>query len=217
MADAYARHGFYVYVPDFHQDPSFDLSFLQTLEPPLHVRNGLSLIDRAKSSAAAAAALGPWQQTNRESVIMPLIDNFIGAIRLTPGTVKIGALGFSTGGRYAILQAHALASNGVDKSGGVDAAVAFYPHSLSIPADFQPLARPLSLGIAGQDSVVDEPTRNATANALQACTKAPQEVRKYDNQVHGFATRGDWSGNSDKQAMDAAERQGVEWFNTYLD
>jgi hypothetical protein len=37
-----------------------------------------------------------------------------------------------------------------------------------------------------------------------------------EDQVHGFALRGDWSSEKDKKAMDDAEKQGVEWFKKYL-
>ena len=38
----------------------------------------------------------------------------------------------------------------------------------------------------------------------------------YEDQVHGFALRGDWSSEEDKKAMDEAARQGIEWLNKYL-
>ena len=42
------------------------------------------------------------------------------------------------------------------------------------------------------------------------------ELGIYEEQVHGFALRGDWSSDKDKKAMDDAQKQGVEWFNNYL-
>jgi len=38
----------------------------------------------------------------------------------------------------------------------------------------------------------------------------------YEDQVHGFALRSDWSSEKDKEAMDDAEKQGIEWFSKYL-
>ena len=194
-------------MPDFQQGSSFDPSFLQTLEPPLRARNELSLIDRAKNTAATAAALGPWQLTNRDAVVAPLVDNFIQAVRAMSGTGKIGGLGFGFGGRHAILHAN---------NGGLNAAVAFYPSSVSIPTDLRDLGRPLSLGIAAEDGVVDALTRAAMVDALEARTDVPHEVRQYEGQVHGFATRGDGSEESDKRAMKDAQQQGCSWFHKYL-
>ncbi len=44
----------------------------------------------------------------------------------------------------------------------------------------------------------------------------PHGVQIYEGQIHGFALRSDWSSEKDKKAMDDAEKQGIDWFNTYL-
>lgn len=114
-----------MYVPDFHQGDSLPISFLDNVEPPLKTKETLGLVDKAKNAAIVPATLGPWLAKHREGVSRPLIDGFVNTVRMTPGTNKIGAIGFCWGGRYAILQAH-----GQDKSGkgsdigGVDAAYA---------------------------------------------------------------------------------------------
>lgn len=46
--------------------------------------------------------------------------------------------------------------------------------------------------------------------------KSDTEVKVYEDQVHGFALRGDWSSDKDKKAMDDAEKQGIAWFEKYL-
>lgn len=112
LADQYAKAGFYTYVPDFHQGDSLPISFLDNIEPPLKTQETLSLVDKAKNAAIVPTTLGPWLITHREGVSRPLIDGFVNTVRMTPGTNKIGAVGFCWGGRYAILQAH-----GQDKSG----------------------------------------------------------------------------------------------------
>ena len=38
----------------------------------------------------------------------------------------------------------------------------------------------------------------------------------YEDQVHGFTLRGDWSSDKDKKSMDEAEEQGISWFKEYL-
>jgi hypothetical protein len=38
----------------------------------------------------------------------------------------------------------------------------------------------------------------------------------YEDQVHGFALRSDWSSDKDKKAMDDAEKQGIAWFQVSL-
>lgn len=53
-------------------------------------------------------------------------------------------------------------------------------------------------------------------DVLAKKTDVPHEIRIYEDQVHGFALRSDWSSEKDKKAMDDAERQGIEWFRKYL-
>ena len=89
-----------------HEGDSLPLSFLQNVEPPLHVQETLSVTDKAKNAAVVPATLGPWLVKHREGVSRPLVDGFVNAVRMTPGTDKVGAVGFCWGGRYAILQAH---------------------------------------------------------------------------------------------------------------
>ncbi len=112
-------------MPDFHQGDSLPISFLDNVEPPLKTQETLSVLDKAKNAAIVPATLGPWLVTHREGVTRPLIDGFVNAVRMIPGTDKIGAIGFCWGGRYAILQAHGQSKSGEGSDvGGVDAAYA---------------------------------------------------------------------------------------------
>ena len=47
-------------------------------------------------------------------------------------------------------------------------------------------------------------------------TSLPLELRIYEEQIHGFALRNDWSSDKDRKAMDESEKQGIDWFNKYL-
>jgi hypothetical protein len=38
----------------------------------------------------------------------------------------------------------------------------------------------------------------------------------YEDQIHGFALRSDWSSDKDKKAMDDSEKQGIAWFKKHL-
>jgi len=150
--------------------------------------------------------LPPWLAKHRESVTKPLIDSFIKAVRQTPGTGKVGAIGFCWGGRYAILAAH----------GEVDAAYACHPSLVSIPGDFDPVNKPLSLAVGTKDSLLDTNQIGQIQDIMAKKTELPHELRIYNDQVHGFALRSDWSSEKDRKAMDEAEKQGVEWFEKYL-
>ncbi len=178
LADEYAKAGFYCYLPDFHNGDSLPFSFLQNVEPPLKTQETLGVTDKAKNAAIVPATLGPWLATHREGVSRPLIDGFVNTVRMIPGTNKIGALGFCWGGRYAILQAHGQEKTGEGSSiGGVDAAVACHPGLVAIPADFDPVRKPLSLALGTKDSLLDQGSVGQIQDLMGKKTDVPHEIR----------------------------------------
>jgi len=211
LADHYAKAGFFAYVPDVHEGDSLPIEFLQDVEPPLPVRENLSLIEKGTKTAKVGVTLGPWLVRHREAVSKPVIDGFIQTIRHTPGTDKVGVIGFCWGGRYAILAAHE-----VEPGHSVDAAYACHPSLVAIPGDFDPVARPLSMALGTKDSLLGEKEIGQIQELMAKKSDVPNEIKVYEDQVHGFALRGDWSSEKDKKAMDDAEKQGIEWFNKYL-
>ncbi|KAL6716376.1 hypothetical protein ACLMJK_005942 [Lecanora helva] len=216
LADAYAAAGFYIYLPDLHGGDSLPISFLNTVEPPLKDQEHLSVTEKAKNAALVPATLGPWLATHREGVTKPLIDGFVNAVRMVPGTDKLGAVGFCWGGRYAILQAHGQEKSERGSSvGGVDAAYACHPSLVSIPGDFEGVKVPLSLALGTKDSLLDVASVGGIREVLEG-KEVETQIRMYEDQVHGFALRSDWSSEKDKKAMDDAEKQGIEWFSKHL-
>lgn len=189
-----------------HKGDSIPLEFLDSVEPPLKVREQLTRLDKTKATGVVGTTLPPWLIKHREAVSRPLIENFLSAVRQIPGTRKVGAIGFCWGGRYAILAAH----------GVVDAAYVCHPSLVAVPGDFDPVSKPLSLAVGNKDSLLDNGTVGQIQGLMAKKTELPHELRIYDEQIHGFALRSDWSSEKDKKAMDDAEKQGVEWFNQYL-
>jgi dienelactone hydrolase len=217
LADEYAKAGFYCYVPDFHQGDSIDISFLQNVEPNLKEQETLSMAEKAKNAALIPATLGPWLVKHREGVTQPLIDGFVNTVRMIPGTNKIGAIGFCWGGRYTILQAHGPKKDTTGSDvGGVDAAYACHPSLVAIPGDFDPVTKPLSLAVGTKDSLLDNKSVGQIQDIMAKKTNVPHEIRIYEDQVHGFALRSDWSSDKDKKAMDESAQQGIDWFSKYL-
>jgi len=176
LADEYAKNGFYCYLPDFHEGDSLPIEFLQNVEPPLKKQEHLTLADKAKNAAIVPATLGPWLVKHREAVSRPLIDGFVNTVRQIPGTNKVGAIGFCWGGRYAILQAHGPSKDG-EGVGGVDAAYACHPSLVSIPADFDPVTKPLSLALGTKDSLLDVASIGKIQDTLATKTEIPHEIR----------------------------------------
>ena len=207
----------YCYIPDVHDGDSLPISFLDNVEPRLADRENQGLVDKAKNAAIVPTTLGPWLVKHREAVSKPIIDGFINTVKMIPGTNKVGAIGFCWGGRYAILEAHGPTTGESGQSiGGVDAAYACHPSLLAIPDDFEKVTKPLSLALGTKDSLLDEASIGKIQDVLAKKIDLPKEIRIYEDQIHGFALRGDWSCEKDKEAMDSAERQGISWFKEYL-
>lgn len=204
LADQYAEAGFYVYVPDILNDDPLDISLLKHIEPPLKDYETAGLIDKAKNTAIMGAALGTWLPKHTEGTTLPLVEKAVAAVKAVPGTEKVGVIGFCFGGRYAILMAH----------GKVDAAYACHPSLVAIPGDFEPVTKPLSIAVGTRDTLLDDKSNDQIKEILDK--KQNTEVVKYQDQVHGFTLRGDWSSDKDKKAMDDALKQGITWFSQYL-
>jgi dienelactone hydrolase len=203
-------HQFHL-VPDVHSGDSLPISFLQDVEPPLPTREKMGVLEKGTATAKVGATLGPWLIKHREAVAKPIIDGFIREIRKTPGVDRVGTIGFCWGGRYSILAAHE-----TDPGIAVDAAYACHPSLVAIPGDFEPVRRPLSLALGAEDSLLGEKEIAQIKEIMQKKADVQSEVRVYEDQVHGFALRGDWSSEKDKKAMDDAEKQGIEWFKKFL-
>jgi dienelactone hydrolase len=209
LADEYAKAGFYVYVPDVLFGDALPIEFLQDVEPNLKTQASLGVLDKAKKTASVGTTLGPWLIKHREAVSKPIIDKFIDDVKAIPGTGKVGAIGFCWGGRYAILAGH------TGSSGSADAVYACHPSLVTIPGDFEPVSKPTAIAIGDHDSLLDTKSIDQIKDIF-AKREVETEVRVYNDQVHGFSVRGDWSSDKDKKAMDDALGQGVSWFNKFL-
>lgn len=93
LADNYAKAGFYTYVPDVFNGDPLPEEFLQSVEPPLKVREQEGVVDKAKETVDVMATLGPWLAKHREAVAEPIISGFINTVKQIPGTQKVGAIG----------------------------------------------------------------------------------------------------------------------------
>ena len=178
LADEYAKAGFYCYVPDVLNGDPLPMTFLDNVEPNVKTQESLSVTDKAKNAAIVPATLGTWLPKHTEGVTKPLIDGFINTVRMTPGTNKVGAIGFCWGGRYAILEAHGQKKDGSGSDvGGVDAAMACHPSLVAVPGDFDPVSIPLSLAVGTKDSLLDQATVGKIQDLMAKKVELPHELR----------------------------------------
>lgn len=147
LADNNTKAGFYCYIPDVVQrGDRLPIEFLQSVEPPLRVREQQSMIGKTKATGTAGFGFATSGCLNTAKAFSkPLISSFIPAAKAIPGTGRIGTFGFCWGARYAILTAH----------GKVDAAYACHPSLVAIPGDFGPVMKPLGLAVGTKDSLLD--------------------------------------------------------------
>jgi Dienelactone hydrolase family len=166
---------------------------LQNIEPPLKDQEKAGVVDKAKNAAIVPATLGPWLLKHREAVSEPIISGFINTVRSIPATNSVGAIGFCWGGRYAILQAHGKKEGSV---GGVDAAYACHPSLVTIPGDFEPVTKPLSLALGTKDSLLDERQIKQIQEVISKKTAVECEIKV----CYGFAPIPFFSGAALTQA-----------------
>ena len=98
----------------------------------------------------------------------------------------------------------------------MDVAYVCHPSLPEIPVDFEDVARPLSLAIGEKDSLVSSKDLPNIKTVLSKRPTVPSEVHVYEDQVHGFALRDDWSNDKDKTAMENVAKQGITWLHKCL-
>ncbi|KAF3906180.1 hypothetical protein ABW20_dc0100924 [Dactylellina cionopaga] len=225
LADSYAKGGFHVLVPDFLDGDGLPADFIQSAEPKLSVQEKMTMVEKAKNQATVMATMGPKGLKHREAVSKPKIDAFISELRKDTSISKLGIVGTCWGGRHAVLQAR--------PETGISAVAALQP-SFTAAADWEPVSVPLYLAFGDKDTIVPISggvlstvpgssslpmsglSVDGIIDVLEKKTELDKEIRIFENQVHGFTHRGDWSSDLDRQALDEAAEAVVEWFKKYL-
>ncbi|KAK6529066.1 hypothetical protein TWF694_004285 [Orbilia ellipsospora] len=224
MADTYAKGGFHVYMPDFLDGDGLPAEFMQTAEPKLADQEKMTVIEKTKNQATLMATMGPKGIKHREAIAKPKIDAFIADLRKDTSISKIGIIGTCWGGRHAVLQAH--------QDTGISAVAALQP-SFTATADWEPVSVPIYLAFGDKDTLVPISNTGVVSSipgsaaitslsvdgiidVMEKKVDLDKEIRIFENQVHGFTHRGDWSTDDDRKAMDEAADAVIGWFRKYL-
>ncbi|KAF3101657.1 hypothetical protein TWF102_004897 [Orbilia oligospora] len=231
LADTYAKGGFHVLMPDILDGDGLPAEFINTAEPKLSAQEKMTVIEKATNHATLMATMGPKGIKHREAVSKPKVDAFIASVRQDPAISNLGIIGTCWGGRHAVLQAR--------PDTGITAVAALQP-SFTAAGDWEAVSVPIYVAFGSKDTIV--PVSPTTAASLftgeDAGTKGPtsmlslsvdgiidvmekkldvqKEIRIFENQVHGFTHRGDWSSDNDRKAMDEAAEEVIGWFKKYL-
>jgi len=208
VADEIAAAGFYVVLPDFLKGDFVPHELLPAIAP-LQSAPQRSALQVAADTAKVGTSLGPWAIKHREAVTRPLIETFVAELKkgsYGSGFGKLGALGHCFGGRYSILLAH----------GEVDAGVAMHPSFLGVPADIEPVTKPISIAVGDSDNMFSPDDQEKTKNILHDKRTIPYEFKTYPGQVHGFSVRADLNNESERHAKEEATKQTINWFKMHL-
>lgn len=205
LADQYASHGFLVYLPDFYLNDSLSEE-VETLTLPDSSR---TYFRAAVDVSKAGGMFVPWMYRHRESVMRPLVEQFLSALRTSKPDAKIGAIGFCWGGRYAVLLSQK------DAPVQVDVAVACHPGNLAYPEDIEKIDRPVSIQCGDADKLVPVKNLDIAASVMKQKT-VPGEVVIYKDMIHGFAIRGDLSVQKNLDAREQCLESTVKWLSMYM-
>ncbi|EHK46055.1 hypothetical protein TRIATDRAFT_88567 [Trichoderma atroviride IMI 206040] len=120
------------------------------------------------------------------------------------GVSKIGAVGYSFGGKYVVRHF----KNGIDAG--------FVAHPSFVEEDeLAALAGPLSIAAPETDRLWPAPQRHK-AEAILVKTGQPYQITLFSGVAHGFGIRGDPDVRLQRFAKEQAFNQAVAWFDEHL-
>ena len=139
----------------------------------------------------------PWFYRHRQSVTIPVIKSFFETLKKEKPKTKLGVAGFCWGGRYALLVGQSdFASEHL-----VDAVFTGHPSLLSIPDDIKDPYCPISVAVAGNDTIYGPKHVEQTKKVWEKSDGIETEFVMYDGAEHGFCVRGNMKDPKQKEDM----------------
>ncbi|BFZ63198.1 hypothetical protein YB2330_004318 [Saitoella coloradoensis] len=205
LADEYAKAGYYVYMPDFHQGDSLPESLLNKIAPS-ETAEPKSFFTKITDTASAIVQFGPWLFRHRDGVTKPLIESFISYIKNNTEHQKIALVGFCWGGRHAIVFA---------QNPPITCSVACHPSNVSLPSEVYPVSAPTAIYAGSEDSMFP-PSSCDTAKEVFEKLGIQYDVRVFEGQTHGFAVRGDLTKEAINNAKEECTKATIAWFDKFM-
>ncbi|CAF1337576.1 unnamed protein product [Adineta steineri] len=199
------KSGFDVYVPDLFIGDAIHSSWMKRF--PEQVGEKMSIGARLSHAGSLVTSLGPWLFRHRQSVTLPLVQNFFQTLRSEKSVTKIQAVGYCFGGLYALLAGGKLHL--------VDAIVGCHV-SLTNKTHFEQLEVPAAFACAQEDNQFSDALRATAEEILSRKRDLPSKFMLTKGTLHGFASRP----NPDNPVIMAAFKQAndliAEWAKTHL-
>ncbi|KAK1715692.1 dienelactone hydrolase family protein [Colletotrichum lupini] len=161
----------------------------------------------------------PLVVATRSSVVVPRVENYLRAVRLSPPSplpphTKIGVAGFCWGGKFTVLLSQ-LAAGPFGGERLIDCGFTAHPSFLALPGDLEKVVLPLSVA-NGDDDMMMPRARMAEAKSVLGKKGEDFEIVEYVGATHGFAVRGNPNDQRQAEFGMRAEDQAVGWFRRWF-
>ena len=163
---------------------------------------------------------------NRQGVAQPRIQAFLTSLRAASPTNPLGVAGFCWGGLHAVLLTHDTPQNSTLLPDGtahplIDCAFTAHPSMLAMPGNVRDVVRPLSVANGDEDEYLPREKMGVLVEILEDKEKESGGEGRYQAVVypgarHGFAVRGDWADEKQRERAEACEDQAVDWFKRWF-
>jgi dienelactone hydrolase len=169
---------------------------------------------------AAKSIVGflPFLVFNRLSVTRPRVFGFFKALKDNEGaSLPTGVAGYCWGGKFVTLLCQDTEKSSTGAS-IVDCGFTAHPSLLEVPADVEPVTKPMSVSIGDADFALGIDKVREMERIFKAKDGGGEkfEVTVLPGARHGFAVRGNMEVQAEKDQMESATKQAVDWFGKWL-
>lgn len=170
------------------------ISLLEKLSPTKDQQEGKTPEEIGAGKSEAFPVLGTWMVKHHPQIAYASVWKFVGHLRANKEHKHVGVVGFGWGGWHAVHLTH----KGADPS--VDVAVACHPGLLTTPEDFEKVEKPLCVHVGDMDDMLPPSEVEKIDEIFKHKYKCA--LHSYQDQVHGFACRGDLTVAKDRLAKE---------------